>query len=84
MTTIQAASALPAKHGTQLTGNRVLRLPRVMELTGLSRSTIYARMANATFPRSILLGARAIGWLAFDIDEWIDERVAESRKETQR
>ena len=51
---------------------RILRLPSVQARTGLSRSTIYLRIAEGTFPRQISLGARAIGWLEGDIDDWIE------------
>ena len=50
---------------------RILRLP---EVTGFGRSTIYALMANGEFPRSIRIGARAVGWLESDIDQWIETR----------
>ena len=57
----------------------ILRLPSVKQRTGLSRSSIYLRMTNNEFPASISLGGRAIGWLEQDIDEWIVERIEESR-----
>jgi prophage regulatory protein len=60
----------------------VVRLPQVKAQTGLSRSTIYQLMADGNFPKSIALGPRAVGWLASDIDDWIDARIAASRKET--
>lgn len=59
--------------------HNILRLPSVKQRTGLSRSSIYLRMANNEFPASISLGGRAIGWLEQDIDEWIVERIEESR-----
>lgn len=49
----------------------ILRLPAVQVRTGLSRSTIYARIAEGTFPHSIHLGERAVGWLESDINDWI-------------
>ncbi len=58
---------------------RVLRLPRVQARTGLSRSTIYVRVANGSFPQPIRLGARAIGWLESEVDAWIREQIAASR-----
>jgi prophage regulatory protein len=60
----------------------ILRLPAVKACTGLSRSTIYLRMAQRTFPQAILLGgagARAIGWRETEIDDWLASRIASSR-----
>jgi prophage regulatory protein len=52
-----------------------LRLPQVKQRTGLSRSTIYARMRNGDFPSPINLGARAVAWLDHEVEDWIRERV---------
>ena len=41
---------------------RHLRLPAVIEATGLSRSTIYDKMKGGTFPRPVNLSARAVAW----------------------
>jgi prophage regulatory protein len=82
MTTTQAESVRAVGQRSRPSGNRILRLPSVMELTGLGRSSIYARMSEKSFPASISLGARAVGWLESSIVEWIDGRVAASRKET--
>ena len=57
----------------------ILRRPQVEARTGLSRSTIYARIQDGTFPRPILLGTRAVGWLASEIDGWLDRRIKVSR-----
>ena len=53
---------------------KVLRLTKVMEITGLGRSTIYAKVAKGQFPSSIKLGDRAVGWLENDIETWIKKR----------
>lgn len=52
--------------------NQVLRLRQVVAQTGLSRSTIYARIKDRTFPTPVKLGGRSVGWLASDIDRWLD------------
>ena len=57
----------------------ILRRPQVEARTGLSRSTIYARIQDGTFPRPILLGSRAVGWLEYEIDDWLDHRIKASR-----
>ena len=53
---------------------RILRMPAVIERVGLSRSAIYARMTKGQFPRPLRIGARAVGWLEADIDEWLATR----------
>jgi len=58
---------------------RILRLPEVQRRTGLSRSTIYVRLEQGRFPKPVSLGARAVGWIESEVDEWIRERIAESR-----
>lgn len=59
----------------------ILRLPAVKAITGLSRSTIYARIAEGTFPKSVSLGGRAVGWLRSEVEAWLAERIEESRSE---
>jgi prophage regulatory protein len=54
------------------TPSRILRLRTVVELTGLSRSTIYLRIAKGDFPRQVSLGGRAIGWRESDVYSWLE------------
>lgn len=51
--------------------NSILRRNQVEDKTGLSRSTIYQRIQEGTFPRPINLGARAVGWLENEIEAWL-------------
>lgn len=57
----------------------ILRLPTVILRTGLSRSSIYLRIKQDSFPKPISLGSRAVGWVASDIEEWIKEQIDLSR-----
>lgn len=52
----------------------ILRLPDVKARTGLSRSTLYLKISEGTFPAPRRLGIRAVGWNSDDIDRWISER----------
>ncbi len=59
----------------------ILRLPTVISRTGLSRSTVYLMMTKDKFPLPISLGERAVGWLEDDINQWLEKRIEDSRKE---
>jgi|ETNmetMinimDraft_16_1059900.scaffolds.fasta_scaffold137261_2 prophage regulatory protein len=62
---------------------KILRLPNVKALTGLSRSTIYLLMSEGSFPRQIPLGSRAVGWPSEDIDNWIKGKIAHRNSITE-
>lgn len=62
----------------------ILRLPSVKARAGLSRSTIYLRVAKQIFPQPISLGGRAVGWIEAEVDEWLDRQIAASREEEPR
>ena len=53
----------------------ILRLKNVKNRTGISRSSIYLKVSEGTFPRQVSLGARSVGWLESDINDWIAGRV---------
>ena len=62
---------------------RILRRRDVENLTGLSRSTLYAMMADGNFPSPIKLGKRAVGWQDTDLTEWIASRPKKSNPVSQ-
>ena len=53
---------------------RILRRPQVEATTGLSRSTLYAMMAEGAFPQPVRLGKRAVGWSEAVISDWLESR----------
>lgn len=59
----------------------ILRLPAVKARTGLSRSTIYLRVAQGTFPKPVNLGGRAVGWVEAEIQQWLEQQIEASRKQ---
>ena len=70
------------KHTPQ---KRFIRLPEVLSRTGYGRTTIYRKMEEGTFPRSVKLGSppidpnvfdtRAVAWIEDEVDQWIDSRI---------
>lgn len=58
-----------------MTDRRFLRLENVKAKVGYGRSAIYEKVKAGEFPKPYPLGARAVGWLADDIEEWIETRI---------
>lgn len=63
-----------------MTDNALLRRREVERRTGLSRSTIYALVASEQFPAPIRVTANTTAWLAGEVDAWIRDRIAASRR----
>lgn len=53
------------------TPDRIVRLKTVLARTGLSRSTIYRKIAEGTFPSQLRISINGAGWHESDIDRWI-------------
>jgi prophage regulatory protein len=64
-----------AEKAAERRDHRILRLREVEARCGLKRSSIYQAIAEGTFPKSVPLTARAVGWLAHEVDAWIKGRV---------
>jgi prophage regulatory protein len=58
---------------------RIVKRPEVEAITGLSRSSIYSKMDDGTFPRSIKLSERSVGWLEHEVQAWLNARIFASR-----
>ena len=56
--------------------DRIIRLKEVLQKTGLTRSTLYRKIAARTFPRQIAISTRCIGWRQTDLDDWLRNPLA--------
>ena len=64
-----------------------IRLPEVLSRTGYGRTTIYRKMEDGSFPRSVKLDgppidpnifdSRAVAWIEDEVEQWIDSRIEE-------
>jgi prophage regulatory protein len=52
-----------------------LRLKQIKAQIGLGRTSIYDKIKAGEFPKPYPLGPRAVGWLAEEIDAWIESRI---------
>ena len=67
--------------------HRFIRLPEVMSRTGYGRTSIYRKMEDGSFPKSLKLGgppkdpnefdSRAVAWVEDEINHWIEDRIDE-------
>ena len=51
--------------------DRILRLPAVLERTGLTRSTLYRKIQAGTFPKQVAISVRCAGWRESAVSEWM-------------
>jgi prophage regulatory protein len=58
----------------------ILRRRQVEARVGLKKTALYERIADRKFPAPINLGGHAVGWVAAEVEAWIAERIAASRK----
>lgn len=58
----------------------LIRLPKVEAATGYKRSTIYRLIKEQKFPAPVSLGARASAWVESEVQDWIAERIDQSRR----
>jgi len=56
----------------------IYRLPAVLEVTGLSKATVYRLLSRGEFPARVQLSPRCVGWRVADIDAWLEARIAAS------
>ncbi len=66
---------------------RLIRLPEVLSRTGYGRTSIYRKMEDGSFPKSVKLGGppldpiafdcRAIAWIEDEVDQWVESQIKE-------
>ena len=69
--TVPSPAATPASSPP----TRILRVPDVLERTGLSRTTIWRLESRGDFPARRRLGPQAVGWAEDEVTAWLDDRA---------
>ena len=57
---------------------RLLRLPQVMEMTGLRKTKIYELHAEGAFPQRVKITGHSVGWIEAEVQAWLARRVENS------
>lgn len=60
---------------------KLIKIKEVMNVTTLSRASIYKYMNLGRFPRHVSLGGRAVAWVEEEVEDWVAQRVSERDKE---
>ena len=58
---------------------KFIKLQNVMAITGMSRSSIYLAISEGRFPKQINLVVRSIACLESEVQEWMEECIANRR-----
>ncbi len=74
-----------SKNTTPKQKHRFIRLNEVLSRTGFGRTSIYRKMEEGTFPKSLKLGgppkdpsifdSRAVAWIEDEVDQWMESRI---------
>jgi prophage regulatory protein len=56
--------------------DRLIRLPEVLHLSGLSRSAVYQKIKDGEFPQQVKTSSRSSAWVLSEIVAWKDARIA--------
>ncbi len=65
-------------------GDKILRMGTVLERTGLSRSTLYRKMRDGTFPNKIQISDHCRGWRESSINRWMADPDSYTDKDASR
>ncbi|TGS69006.1 AlpA family transcriptional regulator [Mesorhizobium sp. M3A.F.Ca.ET.201.01.1.1] len=55
--------------------DRFISMDEVVDRVSFSRTHIYRKIADGTFPRPVPLGPQKVAFLEHEIDQWMEERV---------
>lgn len=58
----------------------LIRIKKVEEKTGLKKSMVYDLISKDKFPKPIKIGERAVAWISREVDQWVQNKIPESRK----
>ena len=61
-----------------ITEQQFIRLGEVIQITSLSKTSIYRLISEGTFPKQIQIGKRAVVWVRSDINAWINQKLKTS------
>jgi prophage regulatory protein len=52
--------------------DRIVRIKTVLARTGLTRSTLYRKIKEGTFPKQVRISIHGAGWRESAVNQWIE------------
>lgn len=56
--------------------SRLIRMKKVLEMTGLGKTSVYDLLNAGNFPKSVPISERSVAWVEAEVQQWIDDRIA--------
>lgn len=61
--------------------DRIIRLKTVLDRTGLSRTTLYRKMGEGTFPHNVKISIHGAGWRESAVNRWLADPMGYREEE---
>ncbi len=71
---IGAVNSATTTNKQSVSNDRIIRAKEVVEMTGLSRTTIWRMERYKSFPARVSLGGNSVGWKFNDVQKWVSTR----------
>lgn len=62
---------------------KLIKLPQVMDMTGLGKTSVYKLMSEKQFPIPVTLIGKSKAWVDIEIAEWVERKISERNKFTR-
>jgi prophage regulatory protein len=72
------------EEGPVADAERIIRIKTVLARTGLSRSTLYCKIAEGTFPRQVPISVNGAGWHESAVNRWIADPAGCRAEDVER
>jgi prophage regulatory protein len=63
---------------------RILRLPQVLNVTGLAKTKIYELQSQGNFPMRVQITSHSVGWIEHEVQAWLAHRAAARSEQSPR
>jgi len=63
---------------------QLIRLAVVLEMTGLSKTSLYEAVNSGSFPKNVKISERSSAWVKSEVLGWIKEKIEARSQEVKK